>query len=73
MKISSAGTSMCKGSFTYWAMFTNTETGKIIHLNKYISKSSLWEDAKASGATPAQMKEMKEAMKKAPSKKMYVR
>ena len=69
--IISAGTSMCHGNFTYWAMFTNETTGKMVHLNKYISKAGLWEDVKAAGATPAQIKAMKEQMKKAPTKKMY--
>ena len=73
MKIANAGTSMCHENFTYWAMFTNVETGEIVSLSNYISKQGLWEDAKARGATPTQMKEMKKAMQKAPTKKMYIR
>lgn len=69
--IISAGTSMCHGNFTYWAMFTSETTGKLIHLNKYISKAGLWEDIKAAGATAAQLKIMKEQMKKALTKKLY--
>lgn len=73
MKNAYAGTSMCHGNFTYWARFTNVETGKDVSLSGYISKSGLWEDAKGAGATPTQMKVMKEAIKKAPTKKMYVK
>ena len=69
--IANAGTSMCHGNFTYWAVFTNEDTGKVIHLSKYISKAGLWEDAKAAGATKSQLKQMKDAMKEAPTKKMY--
>lgn len=67
----SAGTSMCHGNFTYHATFTHETTGKLIHLSKYISKAALWEDVKAAGATTAQLKLMKEQMKKAPTKAMY--
>lgn len=70
--MTNAGTSMCHGNFTYWCSFTSEITGRYIHLNKYISKSGLQEDAKAAGATAAQMREMKEAMKKAPTRKMYM-
>lgn len=66
-----AGTSMCHGNFTYWASWDDVETGRHNRLSKYISKSGLWEDMKAMGATPAQIKEAKEALKKAPTKSMY--
>lgn len=62
---------MCHGNFTYWASFYNEATGTYTHLSRYISKSGLWEDIKAAGATPAQMRAMKEQMKQAPTKRMY--
>lgn len=67
-----AGSSMCHGNFTYWASWTD-EAGKYRHIRGYISKAGLWEDMRAGGASAAQVKEAKEAMKKAPAKKDYIR
>lgn len=73
MNNANAGTSMCHGSFTYWANWYDVETGKNHHISGYISKSGLWEDMKGMGATTEQIKEAKAAMKNAPTKKMYTR
>lgn len=70
MNSANAGTSMCHGNFTYWAGWYD-ENGKYHHIRGYISKSGLWQDMKDMGATPAQIKEAKTAMKNAPTKKMY--
>lgn len=43
----------------YSASFTNVETGKLEILSGYISKAGLYEDMKAAGATPQQIKEAK--------------
>lgn len=72
MTTASAGTSMCHGTFTYNACWYD-ENGKSHRLSGYISKSGLWEDMLASGATSEQIKQAKEAMKKAPTKSMYCR
>ena len=43
----------------YSASFINAETNKRESLSGYISKAGLWEDMKAKGATPEQIKEAK--------------
>lgn len=63
---------MCHGNFTYWAGWKGDD-GKYHHISGYISKGGLWEDMANMGATTAQIREAKDAMKKAPTKKMYAR
>lgn len=71
--MNSAGTRMCHGDFSYWCRFTNEVTGKAVHLSGYLRKGDLWTEARERGANSKQLREMKEAMSKAPTKRMYVR